>query len=79
MFLSGKPLRSWYRVMARDGRVIWFHCEARLVRREDGRPWFIHGVGVRYHRTKEPSGPARGAEFSVRDFRYGGRAGGGAG
>src|SRR5580704_1285010 len=44
-FLSGKPLRSAYRVMARDGHVVWFHCEARLVRREDGRPWFIHGVG----------------------------------
>ena len=45
MFLSGKPLRSSYRVMARDGRVVWFHCEARLVRREGGQPWFIHGVG----------------------------------
>jgi two-component system CheB/CheR fusion protein len=45
MFLSGKPLRSAYRVMARDGHVVWFHCEARLVRREDGEPWFIHGVG----------------------------------
>jgi len=45
MFLSGKPLRSAYRVMARDGQVVWFHCEARLVRRDDGEPWFIHGVG----------------------------------
>jgi PAS domain S-box-containing protein len=45
MFLSGKPLRSSYRVMARDGRVVWFHCEARLVRRDGGEPWFIHGVG----------------------------------
>jgi PAS domain S-box-containing protein len=45
MFLSGKPLRSAYRVLARDGRVVWFHCEARLVRRDDGEPWFIHGVG----------------------------------
>jgi PAS domain S-box-containing protein len=45
MFFSGKPLRSSYRVMARDGRVVWFHCEARLVRRDDGEPWFIHGVG----------------------------------
>src|SRR5579871_6502537 len=25
MFLSGKSLRSWYRVLARDGRVVWFH------------------------------------------------------
>jgi len=44
MFLSGEPLRSVYRVMARDGRLIWFHCEAKMVRTDDGRPWFIHGV-----------------------------------
>src|SRR6201996_1709531 len=44
MFLSGKPLRSSYRVMARDGRVIWFHCDARMMRQQDGRPWCIHGV-----------------------------------
>jgi PAS domain S-box-containing protein len=53
MFFSGKPLRSSYRVMARDGRVIWFHCEARLVRRDDGRPWFIHGVGFDITELKE--------------------------
>lgn len=46
MFLSGQPLRSAYRVIARDGRVVWFHCQAAMIRREDGRPWFIHGVGV---------------------------------
>jgi PAS domain S-box-containing protein len=46
MFLSGKPLRSSYRVMARDGRVVWFHCDARMVRRPDGSPWFIHGVAI---------------------------------
>jgi PAS domain S-box-containing protein len=45
MFLSGKPLRSAYRVIARDGKVLWFQCEAKMIRREDGRPWFIHGVG----------------------------------
>ncbi|MCU1342324.1 MAG: domain S-box protein [Candidatus Acidoferrum typicum] len=45
MFLTGKPLRSSYRVMARDGRVLWFQCEAKMIRRDDGRPWFIHGVG----------------------------------
>ncbi|HXS23193.1 MAG TPA: PAS domain S-box protein, partial [Gemmatimonadales bacterium] len=44
-FSTGKPLRSAYRVIARDGRVIWFHCEAKMIRRDDGRPWFIHGVG----------------------------------
>ena len=44
MFLSGKPLRSSYRVIARDGHVIWLHCDAKMMRRSDGQPWFIHGV-----------------------------------
>ncbi len=44
MFVSGKPLRSSYRVIARDGRVIWFHCDAKMMRRPNGDPWFIHGV-----------------------------------
>jgi PAS domain S-box-containing protein len=44
LFLSGQALRSAYRVVARDGHVVWFHCEATMLRREDGRPWLIHGV-----------------------------------
>jgi PAS domain S-box-containing protein len=44
LFLLGNPLRSLYRVISRDGRVVWFHCEAKMVRSHDGRPWFIHGV-----------------------------------
>jgi PAS domain S-box-containing protein len=53
MFLSGKPLRSAYRVIARDGRVIWFHCDARMMRRDDGRPWFIHGVAFDISHLKQ--------------------------
>lgn len=45
MLVSGMPLRSAYRVVARDGRTLWFQCEAKMICREDGRPWFIHGVG----------------------------------
>ncbi|MGA7409782.1 MAG: PAS domain S-box protein [Bryobacteraceae bacterium] len=44
MFLTAKPLRSVYRVMARNGRVISFHCEAKMVRGQGGQPSFIHGV-----------------------------------
>jgi PAS domain S-box-containing protein len=44
LFLCGQPLKSFYRVLARDGHVVWFHCEAKMVRTPDGRPWFIHGV-----------------------------------
>src|SRR5579863_7463150 len=56
MFLSGKPLRSAYRVIARDGRVLWFQCEAKMIRRDDGRPWFIHGVGVDVTELKQAEG-----------------------
>jgi len=45
MFRSGTPLKSAYRLMSRDGRVVWLHCEAKMVRHEDGSPWFVHGVG----------------------------------
>jgi PAS domain S-box-containing protein len=45
LFLTGEPLKSVYRVISRDGGIVWFHCEAKLVRRQDGRLWFIHGVG----------------------------------
>ncbi len=44
-FLTGQPLKSIYRVIARNGSVVWFQCEAKICRRPDGRPWFIHGVG----------------------------------
>ncbi len=44
MFLSGKPLKSAYRVLGRYGQVVWFRCEAKMIRRPDGSPWFIHGI-----------------------------------
>jgi PAS domain S-box-containing protein len=53
MFVSGKPLKSVYRVIARDGRVVWFQCEASLLRGEDGRLCAIQGVGFDITRLKE--------------------------
>lgn len=41
---GGKPFRSVYRFVARDGRVVWVHGEAQVVRDEDGRPLFLQGV-----------------------------------
>jgi PAS domain S-box-containing protein len=40
----GVPFRSVYRFIARDGRVVWVHGEAKLVRDEQGRPIFLQGV-----------------------------------
>jgi PAS domain S-box-containing protein len=53
LFVTGEPLRSAYRVFAKDGRVVWFHCEVRLVRRQDGRPWFLHGIGLDISELKQ--------------------------
>jgi PAS domain S-box-containing protein len=44
-FISAGLLKSAYRVIARDGKTVWFRCEAKMVRHDDGRPWFILGVG----------------------------------
>jgi PAS domain S-box-containing protein len=44
MVLSGEPLRSMYRIIARDGHTVWFHCDVKMVRTEEGRPWFVHGI-----------------------------------
>jgi len=63
MFLSGKRLRSAYRVIARNGQVIWFQCEARMIRHPDGRPWFIHGIAfdiTDLKRTEEALEQAQG-------------------
>src|SRR6202050_3368083 len=53
MFLPAKPLRSTYRVHARDGHVVWFQCEAKMVRRPDGRPWFVQGIAFDVTELKE--------------------------
>ena len=45
MLMRGDALKSTYRVLSRDGRVIWLQCEARTMRTAEGHPWFIHGVG----------------------------------
>ena len=68
MFLSGKPLRSAYRVIARDGHVVWFHCEAKMVRGEDGHPWFIHGVAFDITELKQSKRSCRRSATSSRRF-----------
>jgi PAS domain S-box-containing protein len=41
---AGEPFRSVYRFLARDGRVVWVHGEAKVVRDDNGRPLFLQGV-----------------------------------
>ncbi len=68
MVLAGQPLRSVYRVLARDGRVVWFHCEAKMVRADDGRPWFIHGVAFDVSDLKRAEVALRESEAMLREL-----------
>ena len=43
---TGEPFRAEYRLIARDGRVVWVRDEATLVTDDDGRPKFWQGVMV---------------------------------
>ncbi len=41
---AGSGFTFEYRLIARDGRVVWFRDSATVVRDADGNPAFIHGV-----------------------------------
>jgi len=41
---TGDPLYSEYRLLARDGRVVWFRDEASVISNEVGRPTLLAGV-----------------------------------
>ena len=48
-----KPFRSVYRFIARDGKVVWVHGEAQVVRDDDGQPLFLQGVAFDVTGIKE--------------------------
>jgi PAS domain S-box-containing protein len=53
LFVSGTALRSIYRVIARNGKVVWFQCEVKILRGQDGQPYALHGVGFDITNLKE--------------------------
>jgi PAS domain S-box-containing protein len=70
VFLTGKAIRSCYRVLARDGHVVWFQCEAKIMRHDDGRPWFIHGIAfdiTELKRTEEALEEERNVASAILD------------
>jgi PAS domain S-box-containing protein len=43
-YATGEPFISEYRTFTRDGRVVWVHDEAVILRDTAGRPQYIQGV-----------------------------------
>jgi PAS domain S-box-containing protein len=70
VFLTGKAIRSCYRIIARDGHVVWFQCEAKVMLHDDGRPWFIHGIAfdiTELKRTEEALQEERNVASAILD------------
>jgi PAS domain S-box-containing protein len=61
----GGPFRADCRFFARDGRTVWVHGEARVVRDEDGRAQFIQGVAFDITDIKEAEARLREAQEAL--------------
>ena len=48
-----EPFDQEYRLVAKDGRVVWMHSQAVLVTDESGSPRFWHGVALDITARKE--------------------------
>ncbi|HEY3475525.1 MAG TPA: response regulator, partial [Anaerolineales bacterium] len=51
--VSGRPTRMEYRMFARDGRLVWFHDQAVLVRDQRGQPLFWQGLKLDITKRKQ--------------------------
>ncbi|MEO7034144.1 MAG: ATP-binding protein [Polyangiaceae bacterium] len=61
----GGPFRADCRFFSRDGRTVWVHGEARVVRDADGRPLFIQGVAFDITDIKDAEDRVREAQEAL--------------
>src|SRR5262245_56349121 len=60
----GDPYRADYRMFAKDGRIVWIHDEAVLIRDQEGMP--LYWQGVMYETTDYPEALERLQEAEQR-------------
>jgi PAS domain S-box-containing protein len=66
---SGEKFRAEFRFLARDGRVVWVHGEAKLVMDENGVPLFLHGVAFDITERKRAEEATRVAYDEIRRLK----------
>lgn len=67
-FFQGVPLRQEYRLLARDGRVMWFRDQAKAVTDESGRRLFLQGLLVDITRSKLDEQSLRDSQEELRQL-----------
>jgi PAS domain S-box-containing protein len=63
---TGEPYRQEYRMIAADGRIVWFRDESVLIHDEEGHPTVWQGVMVDVTERKEAEARLREAEEMFR-------------
>ena len=63
---TGEPFRCEYRLIAKDGHIVWVRDEARLVRDDEGEPSYWQGVRFDISAEKEAEEGLRAAEERYR-------------
>jgi PAS domain S-box-containing protein len=66
---SGERFRAEFRFLARDGRVVWVHGEAKLVTDDNGAPLFLHGVAFDITERKRAEEATRAAYEEIRRLK----------
>jgi PAS domain S-box-containing protein len=63
--MTGEPFSTEYRMIARDGHIVWFKDEARLITDENGEPGYWQGImiDITGHRQAE-------AQLAEAESRY---------
>src|SRR4029453_17639332 len=64
--ITGEPFLIQYRMIARDGRTVWFRDHAVMVRGPDGEPAYWQGVMMDITPLKEATGQLSEAEGRYR-------------
>jgi two-component system sensor histidine kinase UhpB len=66
--VNGDPLRAEYRLIAKDGRELWFRDEAKAVVDESGRKLFLQGILVDITQSKAAEDALRQSQEALRSL-----------